>query len=99
MFPILEENENPHLMIHGRDYSPRAIEVLLADPQFDPLHATAEVWDIASDSLPGGILENSVDVITLCFVLSALVFPFLSLRLTIRNHDNGNKQSQIYTDY
>ena len=74
MFPILKENENPHLMIHGRDYSPRAIEVLLADPQFDPLHATAQVWDIVSDSLPGGIFEDSVDVVTLCFVLSALVF-------------------------
>jgi Methyltransferase domain len=73
MFPILAENENPNLKIHGRDYSPRAIEVLRSDPQFDPLYATADVWDVASDSLPEGIPESSVDVITLCFVLSALV--------------------------
>ena len=73
MFPILEENQNPHLMIHGRDYSPRAIEVLLADPQFNPKYATAGVWDITSTLLPEGIAEASVDVITLCFVLSALV--------------------------
>lgn len=73
MFPILEENENPYLTVHGRDYSPRAIEVLLSDPQFDPQYATAGVWDISSDSLPEGITESSVDVITLCFVLSALV--------------------------
>jgi tRNAThr (cytosine32-N3)-methyltransferase len=73
MFPILEENQNPLLMIHGRDYSPRAIEVLRADPQFNPEHATAGVWDITSALLPEGIAEASVDVITLCFVLSALV--------------------------
>lgn len=73
MFPILEENENPHLMVHGRDYSPRAIEVLLADPQFNPQFATAGVWDITSTTLPEGIAEGSVDVLTLLFVVSALV--------------------------
>jgi len=72
MFPILKENENPLLKIHGRDYSPRAIEVLLQDPQFNPEFASAGVWDIASESLPEGIAEFSVDVIILCFVLSAL---------------------------
>jgi tRNAThr (cytosine32-N3)-methyltransferase len=75
MFPILEGNENPHLTIHGRDYSPRAIEVLRADPQFNPQYATADVWDITSESLPEGIPESSVDVITVLFVLSALVLP------------------------
>jgi len=73
MFPVLAENENPHLKIHGRDYSPRAIEVLRADPQFNPEFATADVWDISSEELPSGIEEDSVDVLTLCFVLSALV--------------------------
>jgi tRNAThr (cytosine32-N3)-methyltransferase len=79
MFPVLVDNENPHLRIHGRDYSPRAIEVLKADPQFNPDIATADVWDISSDELPSGIEEGSVDVITLLFVLSALVsHPYLA---------------------
>jgi len=73
MFPILADNENPLLKVHGRDYSPRAIEVLRADPQFNEQFSTADVWDIASESLPSGIEEGTVDVITLCFVLSALV--------------------------
>ena len=73
MFPVLEENENPMLRVHGRDYSSRAIEVLLADPQFNPEICTAGVWDITSETLPEGIVEESVDVITLLFVLSALV--------------------------
>jgi tRNAThr (cytosine32-N3)-methyltransferase len=75
MFPILEENENSHLRMHGRDYSPRAIAVLREDPQFNAEYATAGVWDITSETLPEGIAESSVDVITLCFVLSALVLP------------------------
>jgi tRNAThr (cytosine32-N3)-methyltransferase len=61
------------LKIHGRDYSPRAIEVLREDPQFDPKYATAAVWDITSESLPEGVEEGSVDAMTLLFVLSALV--------------------------
>jgi len=73
MFPVLAENENPLLRIHGRDYSPKAIDVLRADPQFNQEFATADVWDIASEELPTGIEEETVDVITLCFVLSALV--------------------------
>jgi tRNAThr (cytosine32-N3)-methyltransferase len=73
MFPILEGNQNPYLTIHGRDYSPRAIEVLREDPQFNSQYATADVWDITSESLPEGIAEESVDVITILFVLSALV--------------------------
>ena len=77
MFPILEENENPLLRIHGRDYSARAIDVLRGDPQFNTQYATAGVWDIASETMPEGIAESSVDVITLCFVLSALVALFL----------------------
>ena len=73
IFPLLDENENELLQVHGRDYSPRAIEVLKEDPQFDPAHVTAGVWDIASTEGPEGIEEDSVDVILLCFVLSALV--------------------------
>ena len=76
MFPVLEGNENGLLRVHGRDYSPRAIEVLLADPQFNSEICTAGVWDITSEMLPEGIAEESVDVITLLFVLSALVLFF-----------------------
>jgi tRNAThr (cytosine32-N3)-methyltransferase len=72
MFPILEENKNPLLKVHGRDYSPRAIEVLLRDPQFNSTFASAGVWDITSPTLPTDIPSSSVDVIILCFVLSAL---------------------------
>jgi tRNAThr (cytosine32-N3)-methyltransferase len=72
MFPILAENENPLLKIHGRDYSPRAIEVLRRDPQFNSACASAEVWDITDETLPTDLEPESVDVIILCFVLSAL---------------------------
>jgi tRNAThr (cytosine32-N3)-methyltransferase len=73
IFPLLAENKNPHLTIHGRDYSPRAVEVLKSDPQYNPEFVTAGVWDITSEGLPDGIPSSSCDVIILCFVLSALV--------------------------
>ena len=73
IFPLLEENENKLLQVHGRDYSPKAIGVLKEDPQLDPGHITVGVWDIASTEGPEGIEDGSVDVILLCFVLSALV--------------------------
>ena len=99
MFPVLEENENPHLTIHGRDYSPRAIEVLLADPQFNPQFVTAGVWDITSKSLPEGIDEGSVDVLTLLFVLSALVWILSSQRVDLRNLINGSRVFQTCIDF
>ena len=91
MFPILLENENLLLKVHGRDYSARAIDVLHSDPQFNPKFATAEVWDITADTLPADIPEGSVDVIILCFVLSALV-PSPIACSNMRNQNNGIKQ-------
>ena len=99
MFPILEENKNPLLMIHGRDYSPRAIEVLRADPQFNP--TTRYSWSLGYNvySLPEGIAEASVDVITLCFVLSALVLRLYKTCIDRRNLDNGSNLSLISIDF
>jgi tRNAThr (cytosine32-N3)-methyltransferase len=100
IFPLLEENENPDLRVHGRDYSPRAIEVLKEDSQFDPVHCTAGVWDISSTEGPEGIEDCSVDVILLCFCLSALVcFRFRGVVLIGRNRNNGSRLYQISIDY
>ena len=98
MFPILEENENSHLKIHGRDYSPRAIAVLREDPQFNSEYATAGVWDITSETLPEGIAESSIDVITLCFVLSALVLP-CAFVVNSRNPVSGSSGCRIYIGF
>ena len=76
-FPLLECNKNPHLFIHACDFSPKAIALIRSHPSYiaNPLHILASVWDIASDPtapLPEGILENSVDVVLMIFIFSAL---------------------------
>lgn len=74
ILPILKYNNDDNLQVFGCDFSPRAIEILQQNENFDAkrcqvfvLDATAENWQ---DSLP--FSENSVDIIVLIFVLSAI---------------------------
>lgn len=72
LFPVLEANENPQLHITGVDFSPRAVEIVRQSPSYNSQYASATVWDLSSDTLPEGIIEHSVDIVVLIFVLSAL---------------------------
>ncbi|ANB11982.1 Abp140p [Sugiyamaella lignohabitans] len=74
MFPVLEANENPDLMITGVDFSNQAVKLVKESKSFDPKHAHAAVWDLAepSGALPEGIEEHSVDIVVMIFVFSAL---------------------------
>lgn len=71
-FPVLANNKNPHLKIHACDYSKTAVDVMRSHESYDPKHVQADVWDAASDSLPPGLEEGSVDVAILIFIFSAL---------------------------
>ena len=72
-FPILAHNQNPHLKIHAIDFSKKAIELIRNSEHYNPQHIQADVWDIASpDSLPPNIIENSIDIVLLIFIFSAL---------------------------
>ncbi|KAF4981097.1 hypothetical protein FZEAL_3033 [Fusarium zealandicum] len=71
-FPVLAENKNPQLKIHACDYSKTAVEVIRNNEAYDPKSIQADVWDVASDSLPPGLEEGSVDVAVLIFIFSAL---------------------------
>jgi tRNAThr (cytosine32-N3)-methyltransferase len=72
-FPILRQNENAQLALHAYDFSKKAVETMRASPDYDTAHMRAEVWDVASqDSLPPGLLDNSVDVVIMIFIFSAL---------------------------
>ncbi|KAK6832933.1 hypothetical protein PG987_007627 [Apiospora arundinis] len=59
-FPILANNKNPKLKVHACDFSKKAVEVM------------PDVWDVASDELPAGLGEGSVDVVVMIFIFSAL---------------------------
>lgn len=71
-FPILTHNENPDLKIHACDFSKKAVEVIRANEAYDTKNIQADVWDVASDELPPGLGEESVDVVIMIFIFSAL---------------------------
>lgn len=71
-FPILKANENAELMIHACDFSKKAVELIRGNAAYDADRMQACVWDIASEDLPPGVRESSVDVVLLVFIFSAL---------------------------
>lgn len=75
-FPLLLENKNPKLVLHAFDYSSHAVKLVQTNPLYhDPPFGSiqAAVWDLATEvSLPPGVIPESVDIVVLVFVLSAL---------------------------
>jgi tRNAThr (cytosine32-N3)-methyltransferase len=71
-FPILAKNENPHLRLHACDFSKVAVDVMRGHEQYDPKYIQADVWDVAGEELPPGLTGESVDVVLMVFIFSAL---------------------------
>ncbi|GFO14529.1 methyltransferase-like protein 6 [Plakobranchus ocellatus] len=70
MFPLLEEDIN--LIFFACDFSPRAVDFIKSHPSFDPTRCTVFQCDITRDIITENVPEESVDLATLIFVLSAL---------------------------
>lgn len=78
-FPLMKQNENERLMVHACDFSKTAVQVMRESEHYDSRFMTADVWDVAAQStdesegsLPPGLGEESVDVVVLIFIFSAL---------------------------
>lgn len=71
-FPILKANENDGLVVHACDFSRKAVELIKANAAYDAEHMRASVCDISGEDLPPGVGEDSVDVVLLVFIFSAL---------------------------
>ena len=71
-FPILANNQNQNLKIHACDFSKKAVEVIRENEAYDTRHIQADVWDAASDVLPPGLEDGSVDLVIMIFIFSAL---------------------------
>ncbi|KAK2810724.1 hypothetical protein FQN50_002767 [Emmonsiellopsis sp. PD_5] len=74
-FPILASNKNELLKLHACDYSKKAVEVMRASENYDEKYMQADVWDVSAegdDSLPPGLGPESVDVVVMIFIFSAL---------------------------
>lgn len=70
VFPMLEAN--PSLFAYAVDFSPKGIDMVRANPQYDPARISAAVCDITSGSLPAELGEVRADVATLVFVLGSI---------------------------
>ncbi len=71
-FPILANNKNPKLKVHACDFSKKAVEVMRSHAEYNSELMQADVWDVASEELPPGVEENTVDVVLMIFIFSAL---------------------------
>nr|XP_019962594.1 PREDICTED: methyltransferase-like protein 6 [Paralichthys olivaceus] len=70
IFPLLEEDLN--VFVYACDFSPRAVEFVKQNPLYCPERCCAFQCDLTKDDLKTNVPEDSVDVVTLIFVLSAV---------------------------
>ncbi|KAI5959573.1 ABP140 [Candida pseudojiufengensis] len=77
-YPILSQNENENLKIFGCDYSKNAVKLVRENKIFEEQSqkgiAFSSVWDLANPEgkLPDDLEPNSVDIVIMIFVFSAL---------------------------
>ena len=77
LFPILLQNQSENFHITGVDFSAKSIEVIKSQEDYiknHPAHISASVWDLGREDgqLPEGVEPNSIDIVIMIFVFSAL---------------------------
>ncbi|XP_056404679.1 tRNA N(3)-methylcytidine methyltransferase METTL2A [Hyla sarda] len=73
VFPILQTNNDPGLFVYCCDFSATAVEIVKSNQNYDPARCFAFVHDLSDESSAYPIPEESLDVIVLIFVLSAIL--------------------------
>lgn len=74
ILPILKYNNDDNVQVYGCDFSSRAIEILRTSEEFDSNRCQVFVLDATKESWQEGLPfnENSMDIIAIIFVLSAI---------------------------
>lgn len=71
VYPLIEEKHNSYF-IYACDFSQRAVDFVKKNELYDETKIKAFQCDITSESIFDTIKEESVDIITMIFVLSAI---------------------------
>lgn len=71
IFPLIAEKMNDYF-IYACDFSPRAIEFVKKNNLYDDSNMKAFTCDITNEDILNEIPEQSLDIITMIFVLSAI---------------------------
>lgn len=72
IFPILQYSTNEQLKVYGCDFSDKAVQILSESETFDVKRCNVFVLDISEDQWSIPFSENSIDIIVIIFVLSAV---------------------------
>ncbi|XP_015431546.1 PREDICTED: methyltransferase-like protein 2 [Dufourea novaeangliae] len=72
IFPILLYNTDPNLFVYCCDFSAKAIDILKQNPAYDASRCTAFVLDATQEKWETPFEPESLDIIVLIFVLSAI---------------------------
>ncbi|CAH2232808.1 methyltransferase-like protein isoform X2 [Pararge aegeria] len=72
IFPILQYSQDPDLFIYGCDFSSKAIEIMKQNELYDTKRCEVFVLDATCNEWAVPFEENTLDIIVLIFVLSAI---------------------------
>ncbi|OWR44988.1 methyltransferase protein 2-A [Danaus plexippus plexippus] len=72
IFPILQYSRDPNLFIYGCDFSSKAIDIMRQSDLYDKKRCEVFVLDATVPEWQVPFKENSLDIIVLIFVLSAI---------------------------
>ncbi|KAJ1965748.1 hypothetical protein GGI12_000540 [Dipsacomyces acuminosporus] len=72
VFPLLADIHDPRLFVYACDYSKTAVDVVKANDAYNEERCKAFVWDLSSPELPPYVEPESIDIMLMIFVFSAL---------------------------
>ncbi|XP_063260183.1 tRNA N(3)-methylcytidine methyltransferase METTL2-like isoform X1 [Prinia subflava] len=73
VFPILQTNNDPGLFVYCCDFSTTAVDLVQNNAEYDTSRCFAFVHDLCNDQSPFPMPEESLDIVILIFVLSAIL--------------------------